>query len=263
MIDLEALGESIAQAILDATEPLKRQIAELEKKLDNIPSGKDGRDGVDGKDGLPGANGKDGLDGKDGLPGEKGMDGQPGKDGKDADMEVIKEAIDQSIELKIAAAMLDIERRVSDVLMKAVSNMPAPKDGADGKDGQPGKDGKDGFGFDDMRAEYDGERGLSLVFEKDGQEKRFDFDMPVVIYKGVFKASEEHHAGDAVTFGGCLWIAQKDNPDGKPGDSADWKLAVKKGRDGKDGTDGKQGEKGDPGPRGKDLTQIGFGGEKW
>lgn len=41
-----------------------------------------------------------------------------------------------------------------------------------------------------------------------------------------------------MTFGGSLWLAKKESPEGKPGQSDDWQLAVKKGRDGKDGKDG-------------------------
>lgn len=266
MIDFESLGESIAQAIIEATEPLKKEISELRKQIDSIPAGKDGkdgRDGVNGRDGLDGKDGINGKDGTDGKDGEKGEDGKDGAPGKDADIDAIKEIISQSVELKIASALLGVERRVSDVLMNAVSNIPAPKDGKDGADGPAGRDGLDGLGFDDMFVEYDGERSFSLVFSRGDQEKRFDFKMPVVIYKGIYKEAEDHQTGDAVTFGGSLWIAQKNSPSGKPGESDDWKLAVKKGRDGKNGADGKKGEKGDPGERGKDLTQMGFGGEKW
>jgi hypothetical protein len=58
-------------------------------------------------------------------------------------------------------------------------------------------------------------------------------------YKGVF-VEGEFRQGDSVTFGGSLWVAQKDGPSGRPGepDSDGWKLAVKKGRDGKDGRNG-------------------------
>jgi hypothetical protein len=47
-----------------------------------------------------------------------------------------------------------------------------------------------------------------------------------------------YRKGDGVTWGGSFWIAQKDAPEGRPGLSDDWRLAVKKGRDGRDGRDG-------------------------
>lgn len=86
--------------------------------------GQPGRDGVDGKDGAAGADGEDGIDGKDGAPGiqgERGEKGDPGQDGKDADPEVIKSLV-----------------------VAAVAEIPAPKDGAPGRDGRDGIDGKPG-----------------------------------------------------------------------------------------------------------------------
>jgi len=55
--------------------------------------------------------------------------------------------------------------------------------------------------------------------------------MPVVVDKGVYKKDSGYQKGDGVTSGGNFWIAQKDNPEGAPGTTPDWRLAVKKGRD--------------------------------
>ena len=55
--------------------------------------------------------------------------------------------------------------------------------------------------------------------------------MPVVVDKGVYRKDSEYLKGDGVTSGGNFWIAQKDAPDGAPGTTPDWRLAVKKGRD--------------------------------
>jgi hypothetical protein len=64
------------------------------------------------------------------------------------------------------------------------------------------------------------------------------FRVPTVIDRGVHRDSEQYKAGDGVTSGGSFWIAQKDDPPGKPGEAdSGWRLAVKKGRDGKDGGD--------------------------
>ncbi|MDT4884579.1 hypothetical protein FQZ97_1207340 [compost metagenome] len=57
--------------------------------------------------------------------------------------------------------------------------------------------------------------------------------IPAVIDRGVF-SNGAYEKGDGTTYGGCYWIAQKDAPEGVPGSSPDWRLAVKKGRDGKD-----------------------------
>lgn len=60
--------------------------------------------------------------------------------------------------------------------------------------------------------------------------------VPAVIDRGVYRQGEKYLHGDAVTYGGSLWIGQKDAPPGKPGDhDSGWRLAVKKGRDAKDG----------------------------
>jgi hypothetical protein len=55
--------------------------------------------------------------------------------------------------------------------------------------------------------------------------------VPVVVDKGVYRKEAEYQKGDGVTSGGNFWIAQKDTPEGTPGTTPDWRLAVKKGRD--------------------------------
>lgn len=68
----------------------------------------------------------------------------------------------------------------------------------------------------------------------DGTITEKHFDLPVVIDRGVFKHGNTYKQGDAVTWGGSLWIAQEQTAD-KPGEPASkgWRLAVKKGRDAK------------------------------
>jgi len=104
-----------------------------------------------------------------------------------------------------------------------------------GKDGAPGADG---VGFDDLSFEHDGERGFTLRFIRGDQTKEFAFTIPVVLDRGVFQKDATYQKGDAVSWGGSLWIAQADTGSA-PGDGADWRLAVKKGRDGKTGDPGK------------------------
>lgn len=92
------------------------------------------------------------------------------------------------------------------------------------------------------------------------------FTIPCVLDRGVYKADNDYFQGDATTFGGSLWVAQADNPEGKPGASKDWRLAVKHGRNGRDGENGEKGDKGDkgsPGKDGRDLTQMDNKGDKW
>ena len=128
-------------------------------------------------------------------------------------------------------------------------------DGRDGVDGTNGRDGVDGLGFDDLTVEHDGERTVTLKFQRGDIVKSFPITLPLVLDRGVY-GEKTYTQGDGVTFGGSYWIAQKDAPEGKPGLSADWRLAVKKGRDGKAGEKGERGEKGEkgsPGLNGRDM----------
>lgn len=109
---------------------------------------------------------------------------------------------------------------VAALVMSAVAKIPTPKDG------------RDGFGFDDMSLAHDGERSFTLRFARGDQVKEFAFDVPVVIDRGVWREGQ-YAKGDAVTWGGSLWIAREATAE-KPETSAAWRLAVKRGRDGKD-----------------------------
>jgi hypothetical protein len=62
-------------------------------------------------------------------------------------------------------------------------------------------------------------------------------------YKGVWDATEFYRAGSMVTQSGSIWFASQDAAAGiRPGASAIWQLAVKRGRDGRDGlASGRQG----------------------
>lgn len=201
--------------------------------------GKDGAPGINGKDGAPGMNGKDGADGLNGKDGSNGMngkdgspgaDGQKGIDGRDG-TSVTLEDMRPVLEGHVDKWALDFERRAGDVLQKAIDRMPVAKDG---KDGSQGRDGADAIGFDDVRAEKTGDRTIAIVFEKDGRQKRFEFDFPVALDAGVYKSGETYEAGDCLTYGGSMFIAQRSTrPTEKPEDgSGAFRLAVKRGRDG-------------------------------
>lgn len=53
------------------------------------------------------------------------------------------------------------------------------------------------------------------------------------MHKGVWSESARYQQGQMVTRGGSMWSCQKDGATGRPGDSADWLLIVKAGRDGR------------------------------
>lgn len=161
--------------------------------------------------------------------------------GKDADMDALRAHLDglvKSLELpkgpsvdEVAATFerrfsdltLSWERQARDTLEKAADRMPKPKDG---RDALPLESFDLALGEDGRTVTVKMQAG-DVVLEK-------SVKIASVIDRGVFSAEKGYEQGDGTTYGGCYWIAQKDAPDGVPGGSADWRLAVKKGRDGKD-----------------------------
>lgn len=204
-----------------------------EKGADGL-SGKDGRDGADGKDGAPGkdgergADGAHGRDGKDGLVGKDGADGRNGKDGRDGvdGKSVTVEDVLPAVESFFKSWALENERRATDMHLAYLERLPKAKDGADG------------LGVDDFDVVIgDGEIVFTLQRGEQRKEKRIAF--PDFRDRGVYRQGEVYKLGNGVTFGGSWWIAQANEPPGKPGDpDSGWRLAVKKGRDGRDGGTG-------------------------
>jgi hypothetical protein len=105
-----------------------------------------------------------------------------------------------------------------------VARLPVPENG---------KDGRDGFGFDDLAVEHDGDRTVTLRFARGTESKAFPLELPVVLDRGVWREGESYAKGDAVTWAGSLWIAQRGTAE-KPETGEGWRLAVKRGRDGRD-----------------------------
>lgn len=210
---LGALEERLAA--LEAREPLK---------------GEKGDAGEPGRDGVDGAPGKDGIDGKDGADGAPGRDGEKGADGKDgADGVGLADAvIDREGQL-----ILTMTNGQTKALGVVIGKDGAPgKDGEKGLDGTNGRDGIDGVGFDDLDL-VETDEGLSLRAVRGEVVK--EWALPVVFYRGVFSADANYRKGNSVTWGGSLWIAEKDAPEGKPDTpESGWRLAVKKGQNGKD-----------------------------
>jgi collagen type III alpha len=196
--------------------------AAVERYLQAHPPapGKDGRDGIDGKDGIQGPSGLDGMHGKDGAQGRDGRDGQPGSQGFHGE--------------------------------KGLDGTHG-RDGIDGKDGAPGRDGRDGT-LENVKLVQVNERAWRLCFKDgtpiEGGEMRFGH----VLDRGVYKAGETYEQGDAVTWGGSLWIAQFETsaqPGGGASERTGWRLAVKKGTDGRQGPQGPEGPQGKQGPQGE------------
>lgn len=207
MFDGQQLGEDVVGIVRSFLErevaPLKAENESLKARLAALearPTPEKGEKGEPGTDGKDGANGSDGKDGADG-------------------------------------------RGVKDLLIDRDGNLVATLDDGStkslgpvcGKDGERGQDGKDGFGFDDMDAcVLDDDRTIEFSFKRGDEEKCFTFKWPTVIYRGVWR-EEDYSAGDAVTWGGSVWIAEKDTAAKPDAPDGGWRLAVKKGRDGKNG----------------------------
>jgi integrin beta 3 len=134
--------------------------------------------------------------------------------------------------------------------------------GEDGINGQDGINGVDGFGFDDLDMSYDGERTFALRFMQGDRCKAFHFRVPVLIYRGAWRAGD-YERGDTVTYGGSLWHCNVTTAE-KPDEGVEaWTRAVRRGRDGKNGDKGDKGEPGVQGRAGRDLTQMAPDGSKW
>ncbi len=179
------------------------------------------------------------------------------KDGKDFDPSMLKQLVEQA---------------VSD----AVSAMPAAEPGKDGADGRdaltlevlPSIDEEKNYprgsyathngglwrayekthgmrgweclvdGVAGIEVQHSEQRTFTLTVNRtSGTSETKTFDVPVMIYQGVFKTGQEYLPGDTVTWGGSLWHCDEQTQD-KPGEagSKGWTLAAKRGRDGRDKT---------------------------
>ncbi|WP_160051016.1 phage gp6-like head-tail connector protein [Raoultella sp. 18099] len=84
----------------------------------------------------------------------------------------------------------------------------------------------------------DGQRNFTVTVNRaSGASEKKAFDIPAMVYRGVFKSGDEYLPGDTVTWAGSLWHCDEITQDkpGEPG-SKGWTLAAKRGRDGRDKT---------------------------
>lgn len=125
---------------------------------------------------------------------------------------------------------------------------PAGPEGEKGKRGEPGRDGRDAADLallknwiTEQAAEFvamhlgaisitSPDNGRTLVFALG--DKVCEIKTGIPLDTGVW-TERTYAAGDAVSHGGSLFIAQVDTI-AKPGKSDDWRLAVKRGNDGRD-----------------------------
>lgn len=170
-----------------------------------------------------GENGKDGIDGKDGRHGE---------DGRDA----------LSIEILPGITQGKAYHRGTFAcwkggLVRAMRNTDPMMDEDILKSGWVVV--VNGIQSIEFSQDVDDPRVVKFVAETTEKQIVFETQVPSMVYKGIY-VEADYKNGDTVTYGGSLWIAQKDGPTGKPGEpnSEGWKLGAKRGRDGKDGRNG-------------------------
>jgi hypothetical protein len=91
-------------------------------------------------------------------------------------------------------------------------------------------------GVDAIEIEQKDERRFTVMLsQSDGKQVLREFVVPVVLDRGVWvEGTADYEKGDAVSWGGSIFIAQVDKPTDQPGTSKQWRLSVKRGRDGKD-----------------------------
>lgn len=143
------------------------------------------------------------------------------KDGTSVTLDDVKGLVESNM----ATWALDFERRAQDLLQRVADKMPTPKNG------------RDATSLDDIDLVLGGDgRTVMLRFLGGDQVREKSIKLATIIDRGVFKRGETYEPGDAVSWGGSLWVAQADTSDapeesrgGKP-----WRLAVKKGQNGKD-----------------------------
>ncbi|WNP33586.1 phage gp6-like head-tail connector protein [Enterobacter kobei] len=193
------------------------------------------------------------------------------QDGKSLNPEDVKPMLEE-----LVAAAVPVLPDVKTLLNEAVAAIPPAKPGRDGEDGRdalaleilPSIDEEKSYprgsyathngglwrayekthGMRGWECVVDGVAGVEIersdqrrftltVNRASGSSETKTFDVPVMIYKGVFKSGQEYLPGDTVTWGGSLWHCDDQTQD-KPGEtgSKGWTLATKRGRDGRDKT---------------------------
>lgn len=237
MAGLEQFAGTIIEAVKGYVRPLMEHVArhagqieaamagleEVRQAVAAIPAGKDGADGRDGKDGETGPAG---ADGRDGIDGKDGKDGADGRDGRDAlELDILdgidpKKSYPRGTVAVYQGGLIKAERRtgpIGDSL--AAAGWRVILRGVAQTELAPSED----------------LRTLSIrLTHTDGEVVEQTLRSPSLIYREVYRDGVPYEGGDAVTFGGSLWVALRATTS-KPGEgSPDWRLAVKKGRDGRD-----------------------------
>jgi hypothetical protein len=205
--EVAALAKGMAPVVLElinnAVAPFAARLAELEAR----PSAPEGPPGPPGSPGVAGEQGPQGLPGPMGERGQQGPAGERGPPGTQGQL------------------------------------------GDRGEKGEPGRDGRDAADLTLLRS-YIVEQvaaEVSDIFAKGSMTspdfgrtwnaafggKDHEIKTGIPLDAGVWTEERGYVAGDTVSHGGSLFIAQIATT-AKPGKSDDWRLAVKRGADGRD-----------------------------
>jgi|GEM_PF-1095326 len=243
-------------------------VAEVQKAVSELPKAKDGKDGLAGKDAEPvdvekiiaGVVARIPVprDGERGPPGESivGLKGEPGRD---VPIEVVSALVAGEVAKAIGALPKAEKARDGEdgrdalhieVLPMIDTSKSAPRGTFASHNGGLWRAARNTDAGEDLHLcgwqsvvegfpEIDVEQGDDLrtftlrAVSSTGRKMEKSFSLPVMIDRGVFKADTAYVAGDVVSYGGSIWIAQHETKD-SPGSSDAFRLAVKRGRDAKD-----------------------------
>ncbi len=214
MLDPVEFGKAMAAIVNEATAPLVKRIEELEARPVEI----------DVSDVVKELLSADGIKQLVGLEVDAFLTENPpppGKDGKSVTLDDVSLFLDAAI----AKHVLELERRASDTIARAIDKIPAPKDGRDGVD------------LTELSVDFDGERTVTVKGRTGEVTKR----VPIPLWRGYWSEGVVAERGDILTHNGTAYIAVVDNPKCEPGVGKydhEWKVFTRKGRDGKDGRNG-------------------------
>ncbi len=271
---LEGITKEFISFVKQSITPLIERIDELEERVAHIirtpgPKGDQGDPGpsIKGDPGEPGPKGDKGergesikgdkgdpgesIKGDPGRPGEKGergesikgekgdageaihgKDGRNGIDGRDALEIVPLDGIDPAKTYRRgtwASAFGGLLRAYRD------TEALAEGDGALTLEQAGWKVIVEGIHAHDVTG-VDGNERAVLVRSQltSGKVVESRFDIPAMIYRGIFREDKKYSIGDTVTWAGSQWVRTGDGS-GQPGhEGSGWTLCVKRGANGKD-----------------------------
>lgn len=208
-------GRGIVDAIIDADGNLVLTFSDGATKSLGRVCGRDGKDGRDGAPGEKGAQGEPGGAGKDGAPGIAGAAGRDGKDGAQGAQGIPGEKGERGDSVKDAI----IDQQGNLVLTFT--------DGATKSLGRVV-----GESFSDFAIEYlPDTHEIDLRATCAGVTKSLRYPAGGIRALGYWREGKAAKAGEAVSLGGCLYIARKDTKAKPSYEHPDWFLAVQRGRD--------------------------------